>query len=138
MSNQTNQTNQTNQPQLDRRTILEAAEEAKNMPTEFAAKDRALYVESQVIKIRGFASQGVTESDIKMKFADFIAEYPTLFQYALKPEFDANSFRIMLTMLNRMGDKQMSQHQASVIVGQRMADKYINPRFGPSSTSSNA
>jgi len=24
-----------------------------------------------------------------------------------------------------MGDKQMSQHQASVIVGQRMANRYI-------------
>jgi hypothetical protein len=42
----------------------------------------------------------------------------------------------MLTLLNRMGDKQMSQHQASVIVGQRIADKYITPRFSNSSTSS--
>lgn len=122
-----------NQPQLDRRTILEAAEEAKDKPTEFAAKQRAVYVETQVNKIRAMAASGSTESDIKLKFSEFIGEYPTLFQYAIKPGFDANNFRIMLTLLNRMGDKQMSQHQASVIVGQRIADKYITPRFGPSS-----
>ena len=125
-----------NQPQLDRRTILEAAEEAKDKPTEFAAKERAAYVETQVNKIRTMAASGSEESDIKMKFPEFIAEYPTLFQYAIKPGFDANSFRIMLTLLNRMGDKQMSQHQASVIVGQRIADKYIPTKFGNSSTSS--
>jgi hypothetical protein len=124
-----------NPPQLDRRTILEAVEEMKDKTTEFAAKERAVYVETQVNKIRAMVAGGATESDIKLKFPEFIAEYPTLFQYAIKPGFDANSFRIMLTMLNRMGDKQMSQHQASVIVGQRMADKYINPRFGPSSGS---
>jgi len=124
-----------NPPQLDRRTILEAVEEMKDKNTEFAAKERAVYVETQVNKIRAMVTSGSTESDIKLKFPEFIAEYPTLFQYAIKPGFDANSFRIMLTMLNRMGDNQMSQHQASVIVGQRMADKYINPRFGPSSSS---
>jgi len=122
-----------NPPQLDRRTILEAVEEMKDKTTEFAAKERAVYVETQVNKIRAMVASGATESDLKLKFPEFIAEYPTLFQYAIKPGFDANSFRIMLTMLNRMGDKQMSQHQASVIVGQRMADKYINPRFGSGS-----
>ena len=122
-----------NPPQLDRRTILEAVEEMKDKTTEFAAKERAVYVETQVNKIRAMAAAGSGESDIKLKFPEFIAEYPTLFQYAIKPGFDANSFRIMLTMLNRMGDKQMSQHQASVIVGQRMADKYITPKFGNSS-----
>jgi hypothetical protein len=29
-----------------------------------------------------------------------------------------------------MGEKQMSQHQASVIVGQRMSDKYIKKTVG--------
>lgn len=122
-----------NQPQLDRRTILEAVEEMKDKTTEFAAKERAVYVEAQVNKIRAMAAAGSAESDIKMKFPEFIANYPTLYQYAMKPGFDANNFRIMLTLLNRMGDKQMSQHQASVIVGQRIADKYISPKFSNSS-----
>jgi hypothetical protein len=115
------------QPPLDRRSILEAAEEAKSQPTNFSAKDRAVYVESQVNMIRGLVALHKTDSEIKELCGNFHVEYPTLFEYALKPNFDINNLRVMLTLLNRMGDKHLSQHQASVIVGQRMADKYIKP-----------
>ncbi len=110
---------------LDRRSILEAAEEAKSKPTQFAAKDRATYVEQQVKTIRSLVALHKTDSEIKEHVGTFPTEYPTLFEYALKPNFDESNFRIMLGLLNRMGDKSMSQHQASVIVGQRMADRYI-------------
>jgi hypothetical protein len=113
------------QPPLDRRSILEAAEEAKRLPTSFAAKDRARYVESQVNTVRTLVAMHKTDSEIKEFVGTFPTEYPTLFEYALKPNFDQNNLRIMLGLLDRMGDKQMSQHQASVIVGQRMADRYI-------------
>lgn len=117
----------TGQPNLDRRSILEAAEEAKNKPTTFAAKDRATYVEQQVKTIRSLVALHKTDSEIKEHVAEFAKEYPTLFEYSLKPNFDESNLRIMLGLLNRMGDKSMSQHQASVIVGQRMADRYIKP-----------
>ncbi len=114
-------------PNLDRRSILEAAEEAKAKPTAFAAKDRSVYVEQQVKTIRSLVALHKTDSEIKEHIGDFATEYPTLFEYALKPNFDEQNLRIMLGLLNRMGDKTMSQHQASVIVGQRMADRYIKP-----------
>ena len=53
------------QPPLDRRSILEAAEEAKAQPTNFAAKERAVYVESQVNMIRGLVALHKTDSEIK-------------------------------------------------------------------------
>lgn len=116
-----------NKPNLDRRTVLEASEEAKNKPTLFEAKDRATYVESQVRSIRALTALHKTDSEIRATMPEFAKEYPTLFEYALKPNFDTQNLKIMLGLLHRMGDKQMTQHQASVIVGQRMADRYIKP-----------
>jgi hypothetical protein len=117
---------------LDRRSILEAAEEAKTKPTLFSAKDRSTYVESQVTSIRALVALHKTDSEIREHVGAFATEYPILFEYALKPNFDEQNLKIMLGLLNRMGDKQMSQHQASVIVGQRMADRYIKPSVGSS------
>ena len=114
-------------PPLDRRTMMEAAEEAKNMPTAFPAKERSIYIESQVYMVRKFVAEHKTDSEIRVFCPEFALNYPTLFEYALKPNFDISNFRIMLTLLNHMGDNNMSQHQASVIVGQRMSDKYIKP-----------
>jgi len=114
-------------PTLDRRTMLDAAEEAKNMPTKFAAKTRSAFIEEQVSIVRELVSKHKTDSEIKEVCPDFAINYPILFEYSLKPNFDAQNLRIMLTLLNRMGENQMSQHQASVIVGQRMSDKFIKP-----------
>jgi len=114
-------------PPLDKRTMLQAAEEAKNMPTAFDAKTRSAFIEEQVGIVRELVAKHKTDSEIKEVCPDFAINYPILFEYSLKPNFDAQNLRIMLTLLNRMGENQMSQHQASVIVGQRMSDKFIKP-----------
>jgi hypothetical protein len=41
--------------------------------------------------------------------------------------YNKQSLKTMLVMLDRMGSGELSQHQASVIVGQRLADTYIKP-----------
>jgi hypothetical protein len=114
-------------PNLDRRTVLEASEEAKNKPTLFEPKPRATYVDSEVRKIRALVMLHKTDSEIRKEVPEFAKAYPTLFEYALKPNFDYQNLKIMLGLLNRMGDNKMSQHQASVVVGQHMADRYIKP-----------
>jgi hypothetical protein len=114
-------------PMLDKRTMLDAAEEAKNMPTNFDAKTRSAFIEEQVSIVRELVAKHKTDSEIKEVCPDFAINYPILFEYSLKPNFDVQNLRIMLTLMNRMGENQMSQHQASVIVGQRMSDKFIKP-----------
>ena len=41
-----------------------------------------------------------------------------------------NMLKSMLALLDRMGQNSLSQHQASVIVGQRLAEKFIRPITG--------
>ena len=35
----------------------------------------------------------------------------------------------MLAMLDRMGEGNISQHQASIIIGKKLVDKFINPEL---------
>jgi hypothetical protein len=49
---------------------------------------------------------------------------------------DNASFRTMLAMLDRMGSGDLTQHQASVIVGQRLHDTYIKPQLDESGAGS--
>jgi hypothetical protein len=44
-----------------------------------------------------------------------------------KDVYDEAAVRTMLYMLEKMGTGELSQHQASVIVGQRLHDTYIKP-----------
>jgi hypothetical protein len=43
--------------------------------------------------------------------------------------YDKKSLQVMLTMLDQMGTGNLTQHQASVIVGQKLADTYIKPNL---------
>jgi hypothetical protein len=56
-----------------------------------------------------------------------VTEYPTLFQKAVEPNFQESELNLMLRVMDTMASSGMSQHQASVIVGQRLMDTFITP-----------
>ena len=59
----------------------------------------------------------------------FAEDYPTLFVKACEPGFDRQQLNVMIALLNRMGSGDLSQHQASMIVGQKMVEKYIKGKI---------
>lgn len=92
------------------------------------AKARATFVREQVVKIRFLKGQGKSEFEIREQMERFSEDYPTLFRKVMDTNLeDQASLNIMLAMLEKMGKAELSQHQASVIVGQRLHDKYIKP-----------
>jgi hypothetical protein len=71
-----------------------------------------------------------TEDEIHNEVTQFATQYPTLFKMVMKPDGEKNpSLKTMITMLERMGSGDLTQHQASVIVGQRLHDVYIKPKL---------
>jgi hypothetical protein len=109
-------------------------EEEPAIPLEPAvAKARVAYIRSQIEKIRVLKGEGKTRDEIIQEVARFAEDYPTLFKMAVQSDLKDNaSFRTMLAMLDRMGSGDLTQHQASVIVGQRLHDTYIKPRLDES------
>jgi len=92
------------------------------------ARTRAAYVRECIAKIQELQTAGKSADDIKESMSTFAQEYPTLFKKALVSASDP-SLRTMLAMLDKMGTGQLSQHEASVVVGQRLHDIYIKPNL---------
>lgn len=114
------------QPPFDKKTISEAVKEAEKEATKFNPRERAQYIRERVDEARRLRFLGQNDEQIKAAMGDFVENYPLLFQMAMSPSYSPQRLNMMLQMLDRMGTG-MTQHQASVVVGQVLADQYIKP-----------
>ena len=110
---------------LDKDGVLAASVEAEKAATQFSPKERAAYVRERVDEIRRLIALGQNDIQIKAALGAFVEGYPTLFQYAVRTDFDVKQFE-MMGMLDKMG-AGMTQHQASIAIGQKLVDKYVKP-----------
>lgn len=115
---------------MDNNSIREAAAAAANQQHSFPAKERATYVRAMVKRCEDFMAQGMNADTIKEKLPEFARDYPTLFETVVSTEpYHKNSLRTMLAMLDKMGEGSLSQHQASVIVGERLLHTFVKPQL---------
>ncbi len=115
---------------LSKDGVLAASEEAANAPTLFSPRERSQYIRERINEIRRLRSLNQTDDQIKQALGTFVTQYPTLFQMAVEPHFDEKKLALMLGVMDKMASG-MSQHQASVIVGQHLADSYVKPMIEP-------
>lgn len=113
---------------MERKNTREAMDEAATRPLDFQPKERAQYVRDSITLIENYQAQGLTTKQIEEKVPTFVRDYKNLFEMVTMPGgYNKQSLKTMLAMLDRMGTGELSQHQASMIVGQRLADTYIKP-----------
>lgn len=94
------------------------------------ARDRHILVKSNIDSIRRLLNEGKTPEEIQERVPDFAKQFPVLFKKLTCGEhYNESSLRTLLAMLESMGRGELSQHQASQIVGQRMVDTYIKPKL---------
>ncbi len=92
------------------------------------ASARSAYIRNVLEEIKVLRAEGKTVDEIRTTHSRFAEDYPQLFKLVTKGEsYDETALRTMLHLLEKMGTGEMSQHQASVVVGQRLHDKYIQP-----------
>jgi len=92
------------------------------------AHARNIYIREQISKIQSMKEEGNSKEEIKEAVGRFAEDYPQLFKLLTSGDgFNESSLRTMLAMLEKMGTGELSQHQASVIIGQRLHDTYIKP-----------
>ena len=93
------------------------------------AKARAAYIRATVAKVQALRSEGSSLDAIHEATGTFSKQYPGLFKMLMSDSYNDASLRTMLTLLDKMGTGNLSQHQASVVVGQRLHDIYIKPKM---------
>jgi len=115
-------------PTLDRQSIEEATTEAESRSLEYDPNVRARYIREMLRDIALWMAEGLPEDTIRQKVPDFIEKYPELFKKIINKQ-DLSPVQSMLAMLDRMGEGNISQHQASVIIGKKLVDRYVTPQL---------
>lgn len=110
----------------ERRNTRDAMAAAAKQKHEFDATARANYVRDMVKQVEEYQAQHKNVDEIRQLMPVFYRDYKNLFEMITSTNgYSKESLTTMLAMLDRMGTGDLSQHQASVIVGQRLAQKYI-------------
>ncbi len=115
-------------PPTQRQSIAEATAEAEARPLEFDPNIRAQYIRQMLQDIARWMAQGDSEDVIRQRVPDFIEKYPELFKKIITRS-DLSPIQSMLAMLDRMGDGSISQHQASIVIGKKLVDKFVTPQL---------
>ncbi len=115
-------------PPTQRQSIAEATAEAEARPLEYDPNVRAQYIRQMLQDIARWMAQGDSEDVIRQRVPDFIEKYPELFKKIITRS-DLSPIHSMLAMLDRMGDGSISQHQASIVIGKKLVDKFVTPQL---------
>jgi hypothetical protein len=99
-------------------------------PLDFSPRERAIYVRAMVARCEKYKTEGLSSDAVKERLPEFARDYPNLFETVMGTEaYHKQSLVTMLALLDRMGEGELSQHQASVIVGQRLVQSYVKPQL---------
>lgn len=108
--------------------MAEATAEAEARPLTYQPAERAALIRHSLRDIARWMAEGDSEETIKQRIPDFVEEYPELFKKIIQRQ-DLAPIQHMLTMLDRMGEGRLSQHQASIAVGKSLVDRFVSPQL---------
>ena len=97
------------------------------------AAARFNFVKAKIEVVKKLKAEGKSQIEIEShpELDTFVQQYPALFKMLFKIDVNSEaSLRTMLAMLERMGAGQMTQDQASTVVGQRLYDTFIKSKIG--------
>jgi hypothetical protein len=97
------------------------------------AAARSVFIKAKIEIVKSLKAQGKLMGEVEQdpRLTEFVARYPALFKMLFKIDINNEAaLRTMLALLERMGTGQMTQDQASVVVGQRLYDTYIKDKIG--------
>lgn len=134
---------------IDKQSIEEATREAESRPLDFNPRERAALIRRMIDVIPRAVANGMTEIDLGLQngfkqaspfepelevnpeykeIRAFADAYPELFKKIVGQQ-DLTPIRTMLVMLDKMAEGQISAHQASIVVGQKLVDRYVMPQL---------
>lgn len=115
-------------PSITRQSIEEASAEAEAKSLEYDPNSRAQYIRTIMLDIARWMADGIPEYVIKERIPMFVENYPELYKKIINKQ-DMAPIQSMLTMLDKMGEGNLSQHQASIIIGKKLVDRFVTPQL---------
>jgi hypothetical protein len=94
------------------------------------AAARSIFINDNIRIVKSLKEKGKTAEEAAKEVPVFCRDYPALFKMLFKIDIgNEAALRTMLAMLDRMGRGEMTQDQASGVIGQRLYDTYIKPNL---------
>lgn len=93
--------------------------------SEFMPNDEIIRIVEEIVA--DSAEEESKFNTYKDKYNTFANRYPHLFMAACAPNFDMNRLRYMLRMKDAVDKDRLTQHQASVQIGNHMFTQYVKP-----------
>lgn len=123
-----------NQPPvpIERQSVEEATRQAETRQIDYDPAERAAFIRKMIRDMVPLVRQGVLQEELRTRFPTEAEKYPELFK-KIATKQDLTPINTMLAMLDRMAAGTISEHQASIIVGQRLVDRYVKPQLNGSS-----
>lgn len=117
----------------DRQSIEEATREAETRPLEYSPSERAREVRKILDDIPPLVRRGATLDTIRARYPEWAEKFPELLKKICEKS-DLTPIRTMLKMLDHMSEGRISQHQASIVVGQHLVDRFVKPQLNGEDT----
>ena len=115
-------------PPVHRQTMEEATADAEARSLDYDPAIRARYIRGMLQDIARWMAAGETEEAIRTRVPEFVEQYPELFKKLIQKQ-DLAPIQSMLSMLDRMAQGNISQHQASVAIGKKLVDRFVTPQL---------
>ena len=100
-------------------------------PHEDSAPSEQYSSEEIIAIIQTIVAQGGTSKEkqrmFRKSFPEFVEKYPNLFQMSCEPDFNIDRLAYMLRMRDAVDEQKVTQHQASVSVGENLFQEYVKP-----------
>ena len=112
-------------PPVERKSAQEAMAESANRPLDFDAEARSVFLRNAIQQVREMQADGRTTDEIRFAIPLFADKYPELFKKVTTAGEDLTPLLGMLGLLEKIGTGEMTHHNASIMVGQALAVKYM-------------
>ena len=112
-------------PPVERKSAQEALAESASRPLDFDAEARAAFLKNAILQVSDLQKAGRNVDQIREALPLFAEKYPELFKKVTSPGEDLTPLLGMMGLLDKIGAGEMSHHNASVMVGQALAAKYM-------------
>ena len=113
-------------PKIEKKSLTESIAEAESAPIGFEPATRSKFIKENIERILQYKKDGVDDKDIFKYCSEFAEQFPELFKKIISGD-DMSMLNTMLQMLDKMGEGKLSQHQASVVIGKKLANDFITP-----------
>ena len=92
------------------------------------AKDRAIFIRDNIKIVEKLRDEGKSFDEMKEATSEFANNFPHLFIMVTSKEgYDKETMKTMLSMIDKMAQLKITQHDASVKVGEHLMKNYVKP-----------